>query len=99
MTNRRKPRRARNERPLTPRGEKAQHHLYPVVEVQEMIVAYMPDWMVDMGHFEFRSPHEPPRRARLAMYKYPRWIDFVTGAFRTWRRALGIYSIMKVMRT
>lgn len=32
-----------------------------VVEAQEMIVTYQPDWMTDVGHFEFRSPHEPPR--------------------------------------
>ncbi len=32
------------------------------VEAQEMIVSYEPDWMVDMGHFEFRSPHKPLRR-------------------------------------
>jgi hypothetical protein len=33
-----------------------------VVEAQEMIVEYRPDWMTDVGHFEFRSPHEPARR-------------------------------------
>ena len=32
------------------------------VEAQEMIVQYQADWMPDMGHFEFSSPHEPPRR-------------------------------------
>jgi len=33
-----------------------------VVEAQEMIVTYQPNWMTDVGHFEFRSPEEPPRR-------------------------------------
>ena len=33
-----------------------------VIEAQEMVVTYQPDWMTDVGHFEFRSPHEPPRR-------------------------------------
>jgi hypothetical protein len=33
-----------------------------VIEAQEMIVTYQPNWMTDVGHFEFRSPHEPARR-------------------------------------
>ena len=33
-----------------------------VIEAQKMIVSYEPDWMTDMGFFEFRSPHKPPRR-------------------------------------
>jgi hypothetical protein len=41
-----------------------------VVEAQEMIVKYVPDWMVDMGHFEFRSPHKPPRRIPVSETGY-----------------------------
>ena len=41
-----------------------------VVEAQEMIVKYVPDWMVDMGHFEFKSPHEPPRRISVSETGY-----------------------------
>jgi hypothetical protein len=33
-----------------------------VVEAQAMIVKYKPDWMVDYGQFEFRSPYKPARR-------------------------------------
>jgi hypothetical protein len=40
------------------------------VEAQEMIVQYQADWMPDMGHFEFRSPHEPPRRIPLSETGY-----------------------------
>jgi hypothetical protein len=31
------------------------------IDAQEMIVDYEPHWMADLGHFEFRSPHKPPR--------------------------------------
>ena len=41
-----------------------------VVEAQEMIVKYTPDWMVDMGQFEFRSPHRPPRRIPVSETGY-----------------------------
>jgi hypothetical protein len=41
-----------------------------IVEAQEMIVKYVPDWMVDMGHFEFKSPHEPPRRIPVSETGY-----------------------------
>jgi hypothetical protein len=40
------------------------------VESQEMIVQYQADWMPDMGHFEFRSPHEPPRRIPVSETGY-----------------------------
>jgi hypothetical protein len=32
-----------------------------IVDAQEMLVDYQPHWMTDMGHFQFRSPHGPPR--------------------------------------
>ncbi len=32
-----------------------------LIEAQEIVVDYRPHWMADMGHFEFRSPHEPRR--------------------------------------
>jgi hypothetical protein len=35
-----------------------------------MIVKYVPDWMVDMGHFEFKSPHQPPRRIPVSETGY-----------------------------
>jgi hypothetical protein len=41
-----------------------------VVEAQEMVVIYQPNWMVDTGHFEFRSPHEPPRRIPVSETGY-----------------------------
>ena len=41
-----------------------------VVEAQEMIVTYMPDWMVDYGEFEFRSPHKPARRIPVSETGY-----------------------------
>jgi hypothetical protein len=31
------------------------------IDAQEIAVSYKPHWMADMGHFEFRSPHEPRR--------------------------------------
>jgi len=41
-----------------------------VVEAQEMIVQYEANWMTDVGHFEFRSPHEPPRRIPVSETGY-----------------------------
>jgi hypothetical protein len=41
-----------------------------VIEVQEMIVTYQPNWMTDVGHFEFRSPLEPPRRIPISETGY-----------------------------
>jgi hypothetical protein len=40
------------------------------VEAQEMIVDYQPHWLKDVGHFEFRSPHEPPRRIPISETGY-----------------------------
>jgi len=41
-----------------------------VIEAQEMIVDYQPNWMADTGHFEFRSPDEPPRRIPVSETGY-----------------------------
>src|SRR5690349_21260601 len=41
-----------------------------VVEAQEMIVEYHPNWLDDSGMFEFRSPHEPPRRIPISETGY-----------------------------
>jgi hypothetical protein len=35
-----------------------------------MIVTYQPNWMTDVGHFEFRSPEEPPRRIPVSETGY-----------------------------
>jgi hypothetical protein len=40
------------------------------VEGQEMVVDYQPHWMKDTGHFEFRSPHNPPRRIPVSETGY-----------------------------
>jgi hypothetical protein len=37
------------------------------IEAQEMVVTYEPNWCEGSdGHFEFKSPHEPPRRTVLS---------------------------------
>jgi hypothetical protein len=44
-----------------------------VVEAQEMLVAYEPNWsegVYPMGHFEFISPHKPPRRIAISQTGY-----------------------------
>jgi hypothetical protein len=41
-----------------------------VVEAQEMIVEYQPNLLDDTGMFEFRSPHEPPRRIPISETGY-----------------------------
>ena len=40
------------------------------IEGQEMIVQYQANWMADVGHFEFRSPHEPARRIPVSETGY-----------------------------
>jgi hypothetical protein len=40
------------------------------IEGQEMLVDYRPDYLGDVGHFEFRSPHEPPRRIPVSETGY-----------------------------
>jgi len=43
------------------------------VEGQEMLVSYEPYWSdgeFPVGHFEFRSPHEPPRRIPVSETGY-----------------------------
>jgi hypothetical protein len=41
-----------------------------VIEAQRMIVDYVPYWMADTGHFEFRSPHDPARRIPVSETGY-----------------------------
>jgi hypothetical protein len=41
-----------------------------VIEAQEMIVTYQPNWVTDVGHFEFRSLYEPPRRIPVSETGY-----------------------------
>ncbi len=66
-----KPKGARNERALTSaQSQKAQHHLYARDRGTGDIVNYKPDWMVDMGQFEFRSPHKPRRRIPVSETGY-----------------------------
>jgi hypothetical protein len=43
------------------------------IEAQEVLVAYTPYWMggeAPYGHFEFFSPHEPPRRIPVSETGY-----------------------------
>jgi hypothetical protein len=41
-----------------------------VIEAQETVVTYHPNWMTDVGHFEFHSPHKPPRRIPVSETGY-----------------------------
>jgi hypothetical protein len=44
-----------------------------VVEAQEMLVKYEPNWSEGefaCGHFEFKSPHKPPRRIAISETGY-----------------------------
>lgn len=40
------------------------------VDAQEMRVRYQPNYFADTGHFEFRSPHKPPRRIPISQTGY-----------------------------
>jgi hypothetical protein len=41
-----------------------------VIEAQEMIVKYYPEWMEDTDQFEFRSPFNPKRRIPISETGY-----------------------------
>ncbi len=44
-----------------------------VVEAQEMLVTYEPNWSAGeyaFGHFEFKSPYKPPRRIAISETGY-----------------------------
>ena len=56
--------------PLRRKAKKRAITFTLVVEAQAMIVKYMPDWMVDYGQFEFRSPHKPARRIPVSETGY-----------------------------
>lgn len=40
------------------------------VEAQPVVVRYQPNWMDDLGQFEFSSPYKPPRRTPLSNSGY-----------------------------
>jgi hypothetical protein len=57
------PRRKAGRTPARKSKRKIEFRL--VVEAQEMLVSYEPNWSEGdfaCGHFEFRSPYHPPRR-------------------------------------
>jgi hypothetical protein len=41
-----------------------------VVDAQDIVVDYRPHWMPGIGHFEFRSPHEPRRSIPISETGY-----------------------------
>jgi len=51
-----------SRRKKAPPAERRPQTFKIVVEAQEMIVSYEPNWIADTAHFEYRSPHKPPRR-------------------------------------
>jgi hypothetical protein len=59
-----KPSRRKAGRRPAPKA-KRKHSFRLTIEGQEMLVSYKPDYFggeFAQGHFEFRSPHKPPRR-------------------------------------
>jgi hypothetical protein len=43
---------------------------FVAIDGQEMVVDYRPHWMPDLGHFEFRSSHEPRRPIPVSQTGY-----------------------------
>jgi hypothetical protein len=41
-----------------------------VIDAQEMLVAYTPEYFSGMGHFEFKSPRKPARRIPVSATGY-----------------------------
>jgi hypothetical protein len=52
------------------RKEKRKLSFRLIVEAQNMLVSYEPDTLGGYGHFEFRSPHKPPRRILVSETGY-----------------------------
>jgi hypothetical protein len=61
---------ASTRRRKTPAAKRGRMTFTLVVDAQEIVVDYQPHWMTDVGHFEFRSPHEPPRRIPISATGY-----------------------------
>lgn len=77
LASRSKPRRRKAARPARRRLAKALNFRL-TVEAQEMLVRFTPDnsgSAFAMGHFEFRSPRNPPRRIPVSETGY--WSHFV----------------------
>ncbi len=56
--------------PLRRKVEKPPIIFTLVVEAQEMIVIYRPEYKLNVAHFELRSPYEPPRPFPLSETGY-----------------------------
>lgn len=61
-----KPSRRKKARPA--RARKSTFRI--TVEAQPMVVSYAPNYFAGMAHFEFRSPHKPPRRIPVSETGY-----------------------------
>jgi hypothetical protein len=53
-----------------PAAERGRISFTLTIEGQALLVDYRPDYLGDVGHFEFRSPHEPPRRIPVSETGY-----------------------------
>ena len=62
------PRKMKPEKAAHTKPKKIRFEL--VIEGQRMLVDYVPYWMADTGHFEFRSPHVPARRIPVSESGY-----------------------------
>lgn len=67
----RKPRKRPHRKVRAPARPKAKMISFRlVVEAQEMVVSYRPNYFAGQGHLEFRSPCDPPRRIPVSQTGY-----------------------------
>ncbi len=61
---------ASTRRPKAPPVTDGRQTFTIVIDAQEIVVDYRAHWMTDIGHFEFRSPHNPRRRIPVSESGY-----------------------------
>jgi len=69
-----------------------------MIDAQEMQVRYRLRYFSDYGHFEFRSPHEPPRRIPVSETGYrshfaPMWEIEAAPSVEEYARAVALILI------
>jgi len=61
---------SRRKRKTRKKQSKRARKFRVVIDAQEIAVVYKPNWTPDTAHFEFRSPHRPPRRIPISETGY-----------------------------
>jgi hypothetical protein len=72
----------RSRRTTAPPAEDKPITFAIVIDAQEIVFSYRAHWMQDVGHFEFRRPHEPPRWIPASENRLERTEDSLICAYK-----------------